>query len=72
MTLDNKKVLAMINPEILEMSEDKESGEEGCLSLPNQWGSVDRSKMVIVRFQDIKGNTVTMKLIDFEGARSPA
>lgn len=65
-TLDNKKVLPMINPEILEVSEKKEFGEEGCLSLPNQWGEVERSKAVMVRFQDLKGQTMTMKFEGFE------
>ena len=66
MTLDSKKVLPMINPEILEMSGAKELGEEGCLSLPNQWGKVERSKEVLVRFMDTKGATITMKFKDFE------
>ncbi len=66
MTLDNKKVLPMINPEILEMSEAKELGEEGCLSLPNQWGKVERSKEVLVRFMDTKGQTTTLKFSGFE------
>lgn len=66
MTLDNKKVLPMINPEILEMSEATEFGEEGCLSLPNQWGAVERSVEVVVRFQDLKGQSVTMKFRGFE------
>ncbi|MBN2306689.1 peptide deformylase [Candidatus Peregrinibacteria bacterium] len=66
MTLDNKKVLPMINPEILEVSEKTEWGEEGCLSLPNQWGSVERSRAVMVRFKDLKGQTLTMKFEGFE------
>jgi peptide deformylase len=66
MTLDNKKVLPVINPEILETSQKMESGEEGCLSLPGQWGAVERHKEIMVRFQDLKGQMVTMKLSDFE------
>ena len=58
MTLDNKKVLPMVNPEILEVSEKTEWGEEGCLSLPNQWGSVERSRAVMVRSKDLKGQTM--------------
>lgn len=65
-TLEDKKVLPMINPEILELSKDREWGEEGCLSLPNQWGQVDRATGVIIRFTDIKGQTLTMKFTDFE------
>ena len=66
MTLDSKKVLPMINPEILEFSEDREWGEEGCLSLPNQWGEVERATAVILRFTDVKGQTLTLKFSGFE------
>lgn len=66
MTLDNKKVLALINPEILDFSEKKEWGEEGCLSLPNQWGQVERSTDIAIRFTDVRGQTVTMKFTGFE------
>lgn len=65
-TLENKKVVPLINPEIVEFSEEKEWGEEGCLSLPNQWGEVERAREVIVRFMDIKGQILTIKFSGFE------
>ena len=48
--------LKVVNPEILEFSEEKVVDEEGCLSLPDIFEDVERSKWVKVRFQDEKGN----------------
>ncbi len=41
-----------INPEILEYSDDKESLEEGCLSIPGIHESVPRSKRILVNYLD--------------------
>jgi len=46
----------VVNPEILEMSEEKLEGEEGCLSIPDVFEYVERSKSVKVRYLDILGN----------------
>jgi peptide deformylase len=40
------------NPEILWRSEERVRGEEGCLSLPQQFAEVTRAKAVRVRFLD--------------------
>lgn len=53
-SLDEKNVLAMINPEILSVSEDKVIAEEGCLSLPGVWGNVERPREIKVKFLDEK------------------
>lgn len=50
------KVLPIINPEILELSNDKVSMEEGCLSLPNVYGKVMRPSKVKVKWQNVAGN----------------
>jgi peptide deformylase len=42
----------MANPEVMWQSEDLVSGEEGCLSLPEQFGEVVRPRAVRVRFRD--------------------
>ena len=42
----------MANPEILWRSEDEVSGEEGCLSLPEQYGEVTRPARIKVRYLD--------------------
>ncbi len=44
--------IAMINPEMLELSEKTESGEEGCLSIPGIHENVPRSVKIKIRYQD--------------------
>lgn len=52
---DGKGLMELINPEIVEMSEETIEAEEGCLSLPGQWGIVKRPKTVVVRAQNREG-----------------
>ena len=47
--------LILINPEIIEQSEEVVEGEEGCLSIPGMVGVVDRKPKLKVRYQDEKG-----------------
>lgn len=56
--------LAMINPEILEMS-GKQMCEEGCLSIPNKTGIVKRANYVKVKFTNIDGNEEILEGTDF-------
>lgn len=42
----------MANPEILWRSDEEVSGEEGCLSLPEQYGEVTRPARIKVRYLD--------------------
>ncbi|OGF28371.1 peptide deformylase [Candidatus Falkowbacteria bacterium RIFOXYC2_FULL_47_12] len=44
--------LAMVNPKITKKSWRKESGEEGCLSIPDFYGSVKRHKKINVIYTD--------------------
>lgn len=46
--------IELINPEII-ASEGEQSGPEGCLSLPREWGMVTRPMKVTVRAQNRKG-----------------
>ncbi|MDP2642932.1 MAG: peptide deformylase [Candidatus Peregrinibacteria bacterium] len=50
----SERILAMINPEILEKSEEMEEGEEGCLSLPGKFAKVMRHKEITVEFFDLE------------------
>ena len=52
---EEARILELINPEILERSGSQE-GPEGCLSLPNVFGWVERPAHVKVRAQDRSGN----------------
>jgi len=46
----------IINPEILWNSEERASYEEGCLSIPDIYGDVERPAQVKVRYTDLDGN----------------
>ena len=56
--------MALINPEILWASEEKQLGEEGCLSVPGIYDGVERSVAVKVRALNEKGES---REIDAEG-----
>jgi len=51
-------LVELINPEIAEISDEKQTGAEGCLSLPGWYGTVERPMRVIVRAQDRSGNPI--------------
>jgi peptide deformylase len=44
--------VAMINPEMLEMSEDCAQAEEGCLSIPGIHENVERSLSIKIKYMD--------------------
>lgn len=45
-----------VNPEIIEFSDELQTFEEGCLSIPNISAKVARPKVIKVKFQDLDGN----------------
>lgn len=61
--IDNDFVV-MINPSIIEFSQDYVIAEEGCLSLPNIWGDVPRSKSIIVQYLTENGLMVKQSFCD--------
>ncbi|KKS95402.1 MAG: methionyl-tRNA formyltransferase, methionyl-tRNA formyltransferase [Candidatus Gottesmanbacteria bacterium GW2011_GWA2_43_14] len=76
---DESAIDVFINPEILEKSEElaeiertgkskglkKEKKLEGCLSIPNVWGYLKRSKKVKMKYQDIEGKEQTREFSGF-------
>ncbi len=48
----------LVNPEIVEESEERVSGEEGCLSIPDVYDTVERAARVKVRYLNYEGETV--------------
>ena len=46
-----------INPEIVEISKESQTGDEGCLSFPNIFVPVKRGMRARVRAMDLEGNT---------------
>jgi peptide deformylase len=56
----------MINPEILEKSQEMTVEEEACLSLPDLRGNVARHKKITVSYIDEDGKAKTKKYSDFD------
>lgn len=56
----------VLNPEIVEESEDEVEGEEGCLSIPGWYGPVWRKQRVTVRGLGPTGKPIKIKTLDFE------
>jgi peptide deformylase len=54
------EVRTLVNPEIVEASAERESGEEGCLSIPYVHVEVERHLRVLVRAQDLKGRELQL------------
>ncbi len=54
-------VLYLINPKIVSKGKDKETIEEGCLSLPGLSGKVKRPMEVKVVAQDLEGNELEIE-----------
>lgn len=58
----NYSTLEMINPEITFFSKEKEIDIEGCLSVPNEFGKVERSKIIKVSFFNKKNEQLSLEL----------
>ena len=54
---------ALINPEIV-WEEGSERSEEGCLSIPDIYGDVDRAQRVLVRALDLEGKQIEIEATD--------
>jgi len=59
-----RRVNIVCNPEILEYSDEKEDEYEGCLSIPKICCKVSRSKKVVVKYQDLTGETFKREFSD--------
>lgn len=53
---ETPRPLVMFNPEVVESSDETNTYEEGCLSIPDQYGDVTRPKEVEVNWLDQNGN----------------
>ncbi|HET9531403.1 MAG TPA: peptide deformylase [Blastocatellia bacterium] len=62
---NKEKKVVLINP-VVELEEGEQIGDEGCLSFPGFSFQVARPQRVVVRSQDINGNTFTLDVIDLE------
>ena len=53
------------NPEITEYSQDFDETEEGCLSIPDYWVPIKRSKKIKIKAVDENGNKIKFKARGF-------
>jgi peptide deformylase len=58
--VDNK-FYAFINPEIIKCFKETSSIEEGCLSLPNIYGEVERPEKIILKATNSEGKKIKLK-----------
>ncbi len=58
--VEEGELYEMINPEIIERSEETQEELEGCLSVPGRWGFTVRPQTVTVRAMDRNGNYYTV------------
>jgi len=61
---DTGDEMCLVNPQILE-AEGRESGEEGCLSIPQVYAEVPRATRIRVRALDPFGNLLEFEAEDF-------
>lgn len=58
---EKAKIRVFINPQIIKLSEkldsDTNTKMEGCLSIPNVWGNVQRATSLTLQYQDLQGET---------------
>jgi peptide deformylase len=65
-TFVDEKLQIVVNPEIVEESEEEIEAEEGCLSIPGWYGPVQRKEKVTVRGQNRKGKSIKIKAEGWE------
>ncbi len=57
-------LLQLINPEIVSTGSEMASELEGCLSVPERYGEVERSRAITVKSFDLQGNQVELTAYD--------
>ena len=62
---NNHGLLTMINPEVINTS-GKKTMREGCMSVPDYTGNVDRAEEIVVQFLDRNGAEQVVKAAGFE------
>ncbi|MDA1338500.1 MAG: peptide deformylase [bacterium] len=53
--------IIFVNPEIISQSKNTVISFEGCLSIPNTYGKVERAEKITLRYQDENGNLKKLK-----------
>lgn len=58
---EEKKPIALINPELISTSGETSTMEEGCLSIPEFTDEVERPEKIKARFTNLEGQTVEVE-----------
>lgn len=56
---EKPRPIVMFNPEVIASSDETNTYEEGCLSIPDQFADVTRPKVIDARWIDVDGNEQT-------------
>lgn len=64
--LENKEPFAVINPQVLKVTEDTDISPEGCLSHPLLYLSVKRPRGIVVKYLDTDAKECTIELYDID------
>lgn len=64
---NEEDAICLINPEIIEKSQNMIESEEGCLSIPDIKSKIFRHEWVKVKYYDLKGNE---RIIEADGIKS--
>ncbi len=59
-----KQPIALVNPEVVSFGPDTDKSEEGCLSIPDVYGDVERSLTVVARALDRDGRPIEIQATD--------
>lgn len=59
--LPSKRYLKIINPEIISVSKELCTKEEGCLSVPTIYYEIERPKQISISYTDEMGNSVKLE-----------
>ena len=62
---EQRNLRVVINPEIL-FRDGAVVGEEGCLSVPEFYGEVERAERITLRYQDLHGAVIESELEDLD------
>lgn len=65
--LENDRISVYANPEIIKSSEKTIESEEGCLSVPGMYGTVERAKKIRFRAINRHGRRVEFDASGFQG-----
>lgn len=57
--------ITMVNPEIIQKSTQVVLGEEGCLSVPNERGQVERAEQITVEYFTLNGVKIRQNFSGF-------